>query len=115
MRYVVTGGSGYVGAHLVKRLAERDETERVLIADIRPPRAFPEKADHITLDVRESGPLSEVRGAARDVVSPVGDAAHTVFSPVGDWIDGVTRSTSLKKENARLKRQLDEARGHGPS
>jgi rod shape-determining protein MreC len=65
----------------------------------------------ITLDVRESGPLSEVRGAARDVMSPVADAADTVFSPVGDWIDGVTRSTSLKKENARLKRQLDEARG----
>lgn len=65
----------------------------------------------ITLDVRESGPLSEVRGAARDVMSPVGDAAGTVFSPVGDWIDGVTRSTSLKKENARLKRQLDEAHG----
>lgn len=65
----------------------------------------------ITLDVRESGPLSEVRGVARDAMSPVADAADTVFSPVGDWIDGVTRSTSLKNENERLKRQLDEARG----
>jgi rod shape-determining protein MreC len=66
----------------------------------------------ITLDVRESGPLSEVRGAARDAMSPIADAADTVLSPVGDWIDGVTRSTSLKNENARLKRQLDDARGH---
>jgi rod shape-determining protein MreC len=66
----------------------------------------------VTLDVRESGPLSGVRGAARDAMSPVADAADTLFSPVGDWIDGVTRSTSLKKENARLRRQLDDARGH---
>ena len=65
----------------------------------------------ITLDVRESGPLSEVRGAARDAMSPVADTADTVFSPVGDWIDGVTRTTSLKDENARLKRQLDQVRG----
>jgi rod shape-determining protein MreC len=66
----------------------------------------------ITLDVRETGPLSAVRGAARDAMSPVTDTADTVFSPVGDWIDGVTSATSLKHENARLKRQLEEARGH---
>jgi rod shape-determining protein MreC len=67
----------------------------------------------ITLDVRESGPLSEVRGVARDAMTPVADAADAVFSPVGDWIDGVTRSTALKEENARLRRQLEEARGQG--
>jgi rod shape-determining protein MreC len=65
----------------------------------------------ITLDVREAGPLSSVRAGARDVMSPVADSVDTVFSPVGDWIDGVTRATSLKDENARLKRELDEARG----
>lgn len=65
----------------------------------------------ITLDVRESGPLSGVRSGARDVMSPVADAVDTVVSPVGDWIDGVTRATSIKDENARLERELDEARG----
>jgi rod shape-determining protein MreC len=65
----------------------------------------------ITLDVRESGPLSSLRGAARDVMSPVADAVDAVFAPVGDWIDGLTSASSIKSENARLKRELDEARG----
>ena len=65
----------------------------------------------ITLDVRGSGPISAVRGGARDVVNPIAGALDTVFSPVGDWIDGVTSAASLKDENARLRRRLDEARG----
>jgi rod shape-determining protein MreC len=65
----------------------------------------------ITLDVRGSGPISAVRGGAHDVVSPVAGALDTVFSPLWDWIDGVTSATSLKDENARLRRRLDAARG----
>jgi rod shape-determining protein MreC len=67
----------------------------------------------ITLDVRGSGPISAVRGGVRDVVNPVAGVVNTVFSPVGDWIDGVTRAASLKSENARLRRQLDNAQGQG--
>lgn len=65
----------------------------------------------ITLDVRGSGPISGLRGGARDVVNPIAGAFETVFSPVGDWIDGVTSAASLKDENARLRRRLDAARG----
>jgi rod shape-determining protein MreC len=65
----------------------------------------------ITLDVRESGPLSGVRSGARDVMSPVADVVDAAVSPVGDWIDGVTRATELKNENAGLRRELAEARG----
>jgi rod shape-determining protein MreC len=65
----------------------------------------------ITLDVSGSGPISTVRGRARDVVHPITGAIDTVVSPVGDWIDGVTSAASLKDENARLRRRLDEARG----
>jgi rod shape-determining protein MreC len=65
----------------------------------------------ITLDVRGSGPISAVRGGARDVVAPVAGAVDTVVSPVGDWIDGVTSAASLKDENARLRHRLDDARG----
>jgi rod shape-determining protein MreC len=65
----------------------------------------------ITLDVRGAGPISAVRGGAHDVVNPIAGAFDTVFSPVGDWIDGVTSATSLKDENARLRRRLDSARG----
>ena len=65
----------------------------------------------ITLDVRGSGPISTLRGGAHDVVDPIAGAFGAVFSPVGDWIDGVTSTTSLKDENARLRRRLDAARG----
>jgi rod shape-determining protein MreC len=65
----------------------------------------------ITLDVRGSGPISAVRGGARDVVDPITGAVDTAMSPVGDWIDGVTSAASLKDENARLRHRLDEARG----
>lgn len=54
MRYVVTGGSGYIGTRLVDRLTERDETERVVIADVRPPRSRSEKTEFVECDV--SGP-----------------------------------------------------------
>jgi rod shape-determining protein MreC len=65
----------------------------------------------ITLDVRGSGPISTVRDGARDIVNPIAGAVDTVFAPVSDWIDGVTSAGSLKDENARLRRQLDDARG----
>jgi rod shape-determining protein MreC len=69
----------------------------------------------ITLDARGAGPISAVRGGARDVVNPVATAFDTVYSPVGDWIDGVTSAASLKGENARLRRRLDSARGQQAS
>ncbi len=69
----------------------------------------------ITLDARGAGPISAVRGGARDVVNPIAGALDTVFSPVGDWIDGVTSAASLKDENARLRRRLDSAHGQQAS
>jgi rod shape-determining protein MreC len=65
----------------------------------------------ITLDVRGSGPISAARGGAHDVVDPIASVFGAVFSPVGDWVDGVTSASSLKDENARLRRQLDAVRG----
>ena len=47
MRYVITGGSGYIGSRLVERLSEREDTERIVICDVRPPRSF-----RMTLRVR---------------------------------------------------------------
>jgi len=66
----------------------------------------------ITLDQRqgESGPVGDVGRFAHRVVSPVSDLASTVFSPVSDWFDGVIHSGSLKRDNARLKRALEQER-----
>jgi rod shape-determining protein MreC len=69
----------------------------------------------ITLDVRGAGPISAVRGGARDVVNPIAGASDAVFSPVGDWVDGVTSATALKDENARLRRRLDSIGGQQAS
>jgi rod shape-determining protein MreC len=65
----------------------------------------------ITLDVRGSGPITGVRGVAHDLVAPIASVADNVFSPVGDWIGGVTRAGSLRDENSRLKRELEELKG----
>lgn len=65
----------------------------------------------ITLDVRGSGPITGARGVAHDVVAPVASVADKVFSPVGDWVSGVTRAGTLKDENARLRKELDELKG----
>jgi rod shape-determining protein MreC len=65
----------------------------------------------ITLDVRGSGPITGARGIAHDVLAPVASVADKVFSPVGDWIGGVTRAGTLKDENARLRREIEELQG----
>lgn len=69
----------------------------------------------ITIDVRGggSGVLESVRSTARDAFAPVQTAADKVFSPVGDFFGGITRYGHLKAENARLRRQLADARGAG--
>jgi UDP-glucose 4-epimerase len=53
MRYVITGGSGYIGTRLVDLLGGRDETERIVIADARPPATFKPKTEYERLDVRD--------------------------------------------------------------
>jgi UDP-glucose 4-epimerase len=60
MRYVITGGSGYIGSRLVERLSALDETERILIADVRPPRSFRPKAQWAELDVRDGAAVREL-------------------------------------------------------
>src|SRR5205814_2305126 len=53
MRYLITGGSGYIGSRLIERLADSDDTDRIVIADIRPPRSFHPKVSFSKLDVRD--------------------------------------------------------------
>ena len=37
MKYLITGGSGYIGSRLVELLVAREDTERIVITDMRPP------------------------------------------------------------------------------
>jgi UDP-glucose 4-epimerase len=60
VRYVITGGSGYIGSRLVERLATREDTERILICDVRPPRVFRPKVSYRELDVRDAAAVRSV-------------------------------------------------------
>jgi UDP-glucose 4-epimerase len=60
MRYLITGGSGYIGSRLVERLGAREDTERIVIADVRPPRSFRPKTEWAELDVRDAARAREL-------------------------------------------------------
>ena len=67
----------------------------------------------ITLDYRGpgGGSLDSIRSGARDALAPLQSAAGDALAPVGNFFGGVTRYRSLQKENARLRAELDKARG----
>jgi rod shape-determining protein MreC len=65
----------------------------------------------LTLDFRGFGPLESAQSTARDLLSPVRSGAETVTSPIGDAFRGVIDYGDLKDENAKLRAELEEARG----
>ena len=60
MRYVITGGSGYIGGRLTELLVERDETERIVILDVRPPEVPWPKTEYARGDVRDRRAMREL-------------------------------------------------------
>ena len=63
---VVTGGTGFVGSHLVERLIDRGD--RVTVLDAVAPRFPVEGVRYVTGDLRESAKLAEVIRPGVDVV-----------------------------------------------
>src|SRR3954470_25004239 len=57
MKYVITGGSGYIGTRLTEFLIGREETELIAIADLRPPRYPRANVQFHRTDVRERAQL----------------------------------------------------------
>ncbi|MDP9228856.1 MAG: NAD-dependent epimerase/dehydratase family protein [Actinomycetota bacterium] len=53
MRYLVTGGSGYIGGRLIDELSGRDETELIVIVDVNAPRRRWPKTQYAKGDVRD--------------------------------------------------------------
>ena len=82
MRYLITGGSGYIGSRLVELLARREDTEKIVIADVVPPRGgYRPKTEFERVDVRDRGAVhSALQRANPDVL------VHLAFilNPVHD-------------------------------
>jgi UDP-glucose 4-epimerase len=53
VRYLITGGSGYIGSRLVDHLSGREQTEAIVIADVRQPAAYRPGTTFAPLDVRD--------------------------------------------------------------
>jgi UDP-glucose 4-epimerase len=64
MRYVITGGSGYIGSRLVDLLERRDDTEKIVICDVAAPKGYRPHTEYERLDVRD-------RQAVRSVLERV--------------------------------------------
>ncbi len=60
MRYVITGGSGYIGTRLVDLLSRREDAERIVICDLVPPRGYKPKTEFERLDVRDRAAVRSV-------------------------------------------------------
>ena len=65
MRYLITGGSGYIGTRLVDRLSRREDTESIVICDVAAPRNFVPKTEFQKIDVRDRQGVRAVVEAAR--------------------------------------------------
>src|SRR3954453_20113522 len=82
MRYLITGGSGYIGSRLVELLARREDTEKIVIADVVPPKGgYRPKTEYERVDVRDRGAVhSALQRANPDVL------VHMAFilNPVHD-------------------------------
>jgi UDP-glucose 4-epimerase len=64
MRYVITGGSGYIGSRLVDLLERRDDTEKIVVCDVAPPKGYRPHTEFERVDVRD-------REAVRSVLDRV--------------------------------------------
>jgi UDP-glucose 4-epimerase len=60
VRYLITGGSGYIGGRLVDVLCEREETERIVIVDVRAPRLVKQKTEFVKGDVRDGAAIKDL-------------------------------------------------------
>src|SRR6476660_8403381 len=59
MKYLITGGSGYLGGRLTDLLAEREDTDAIVNVDVRPP-APGVKSRFVRGDVRDGAAMREL-------------------------------------------------------
>jgi UDP-glucose 4-epimerase len=57
VRYLITGGSGYIGNRLAEVLSAREETEKIINVDVNPPPKALPKTEFVKGDVRDAPAL----------------------------------------------------------
>lgn len=65
----------------------------------------------VTIDSGNNGIVNTLRSQAHNVISPVQSLVDDAFSPLRNVTDGITRYSSVRDENARLRRQIADLRG----
>lgn len=58
MRYLITGGSGYLGSRLIEQLATRKQTEQIVNLDVAVPAFRPPNTSFRQTDVRDSAAVA---------------------------------------------------------
>jgi UDP-glucose 4-epimerase len=53
VRYLITGGAGYIGSRLVDFLSRREDTEKIVICDVASPQSHVPKTEVERADVRD--------------------------------------------------------------
>jgi UDP-glucose 4-epimerase len=81
VRYLITGGSGYIGGRLTDELSAREETEKIVDVDLRPPtRGWP-KHEFVRADIRDRDRMREL--LERNEIDALIHLAF-VFNPIRD-------------------------------
>src|SRR3984893_12903020 len=60
----------------------------------------------VTIDSGNSGLVNSVRAQAHNVIQPVQSVVDDAFSPLRNITNGITKYSSVRDENARLKKQI---------
>ena len=84
VRYLITGGSGYIGSRLTEILAARDDVEGIVDLDVRPPASPQAKTTFVRGDVRDAEAIRELLERERPdalihlafVLNPIRDEAR---------------------------------------
>ena len=69
---LVTGGTGFIGTHLLETLAARGEPVRALVRPTRVPRALPQGVEVVHGDLSSGAGLAEALGAVHTVIHLAG-------------------------------------------
>jgi UDP-glucose 4-epimerase len=60
VRYLITGGSGYIGGRLIDELSGREETELIVDVDVKPPSRRWPKTEFVKGDVRDRAAIQSL-------------------------------------------------------